>query len=329
MTGGRPSRGASSGTAVASGAVVRGRLAPAGEWARCSVAVHLLAGPRRSGAGGSPRAGTDVRESRRRTGQRLSPPSPSRCRPFDGHWSVGPRRRPAFGGPGSLLQQFQGEEQKPLVFADVVDVDDVGMVQAGDHLGLAAKAHLFLRPASSRPAASSLQFGAAGLAGLVDDAHAAAPLARPGFRNREREASRRPVRAARSRDVLRAECRPGAAAAIRPAGWAHSWPYPRPGAPHAAHGAGGKRRTVRARSPLVPAGAVEKEPHLSSSRRLCAHSRRSTSAVRYENGVFPSLLCDLWQGCGFVSYPWNGPVQSADGSSFCGGPGQNGQGRTE
>ena len=39
---------------------------------------------------------------------------------------------------------FQGEERQAVVLADLVDLDDVGMLQAGDGLGLGAEAVQFL-----------------------------------------------------------------------------------------------------------------------------------------------------------------------------------------
>jgi hypothetical protein len=39
-----------------------------------------------------------------------------------------------FAIQGAASTQFQGEERQPLVLADLMDLDDVGMLQPGDGL---------------------------------------------------------------------------------------------------------------------------------------------------------------------------------------------------
>ncbi len=97
---------------------------------------------------------------------------------------------------------FQREEGQAVVFADLVDLDDVGMLQAGDRFGLGPEA-LQLLAARDGAAQDHLEGDQAfelGLLGLVDDAHAAAAqfadegVARDG---RQRRCDPRPVRQGR------------------------------------------------------------------------------------------------------------------------------------
>ena len=79
-------------------------------------------------------------------------------------------------GQAVAVDEFQGEVRPPFRLADVIDLDDVGMPQAGHGLGFLAKALELLRP-RVRPGQDHLQGHEPiepDLPGLVDDTHAAA-----------------------------------------------------------------------------------------------------------------------------------------------------------
>ena len=79
----------------------------------------------------------------------------------------------------AALEQLERDEGQAVGFADLVDLDDVGMSQPRDRLGLDAEARQVVGPRLDA-AADHLegdQAVQAGVAGLVDDAHA--PFAQP------------------------------------------------------------------------------------------------------------------------------------------------------
>ncbi len=86
------------------------------------------------------------------------------------------------GSAAQLLRQaaaaaeFQREERPALVFADAVDLDDVGVVQAGDGLGLGLEAGQVVGAGvfARQDHLERDDAVEAALPGLVDDAHAAA-----------------------------------------------------------------------------------------------------------------------------------------------------------
>ncbi len=92
---------------------------------------------------------------------------------------VGERLWPAAqpGGEVAALDQFHGEEGQVALEADLEDLDDVGVLQPGDDAGLADEAVEPLLPAEQAflQRLQRHQPVEGDLAGLVHDAHAAAP----------------------------------------------------------------------------------------------------------------------------------------------------------
>jgi hypothetical protein len=81
------------------------------------------------------------------------------------------------GSQAAAVHIFQGKVRAARLLADLVDLHDVGVMQLGHGLRLAAEAGQLLRPAV-RLGQDHLQSDDPAelrVAGLVDDAHAAAP----------------------------------------------------------------------------------------------------------------------------------------------------------
>ena len=84
--------------------------------------------------------------------------------------------RPAAAARLPPVDELQREERQAVVLADLVDLDDVGVLQPGDRLGLGAEAGQLAGPAwpPARIIFRATTPVEADLPGLVDDAHAAA-----------------------------------------------------------------------------------------------------------------------------------------------------------
>ncbi len=80
-------------------------------------------------------------------------------------------------GQTAAVDELEGEEGQAVLLADLVDLHDVGMLQAGHRLGLGLEAG---QGVGAGVVGGEHHFegdhtAQAGVAGLVDDAHAAAP----------------------------------------------------------------------------------------------------------------------------------------------------------